>query len=162
MSYYDNDILDDRMKEACNLASKSVVLGGGPFGAVITDTCHNIISDGHNMVTINNDPTQHAEIVAIREACSRLKTYNLSGYNIFTSCEPCPMCLAAIYWARIDKVYYGNDRIDAKNIGFDDEFIYDEIGKNIDCRKIPMVQINRGYAQASFQEWSDKTDKTEY
>jgi tRNA(Arg) A34 adenosine deaminase TadA len=150
------------MKKACDLASHSVLNGGGPFGAIITDKELNIISEGHNMVTINNDPTQHAEIVAIRNACSKLNTFILDEYILYTSCEPCPMCLSAIYWSRIKKIYYGNTRKDAKNIGFDDEFIYDEIIKNIENRTLSMDMCNNEYAKKSFELWSEKKDKIEY
>lgn len=153
---------DFMMEKACNLASQSVLNGGGPFGAIITDKELNIISEGHNMVTINNDPTQHAEIVAIRNACSKLNTFILDEYILYTSCEPCPMCLSAIYWSRIKKVYYGNTRKDAKNIGFDDEFIYDEIIKNIENRTLSMDICNREYAKKSFELWTEKKDKIEY
>jgi tRNA(Arg) A34 adenosine deaminase TadA len=150
------------MKEACDLASHSVKIGGGPFGCVITDKDLNIVGKGHNMVTINNDPTLHAEIVAIRDACSNLNTYILEDYQLYTSCEPCPMCLSAIYWSRIKVIYYGNNREDAKNIGFDDDYIYDEIPKNIDDRSIKMYMCNDSYAKDSFKKWSEKQDKKEY
>lgn len=155
----DNDFI---MKKACNLASQSVLKGGGPFGAIITDKNLNIISEGHNMVAINNDPTQHAEIVAIRNACSKLNTFVLDEYILYTSCEPCPMCLSAIYWSRIKNVYYGNTRKDAKNIGFDDDFIYEEISKNIENRNIKMNICNNEYAKKSFEEWDKKIDKVKY
>ena len=153
---------DFMMERACNLASQSILNGGGPFGAIITDKELNIISEGYNMVTINNDPTQHAEIVAIRNACSKLNTFILDEYILYTSCEPCPMCLSAIYWSRIKKVYYGNTRKDAKNIGFDDEFIYDEIIKNIENRTLSMDMCNSEYAKKSFELWTEKKDKIEY
>jgi len=155
----DNDFI---MQKACDLASQSVLKGGGPFGAIITDKNLNIISNGHNMVTINNDPTQHAEIVAIRNACSKLNTFRLDDCILYTSCEPCPMCLSAIYWSRINTVYYGNTKKDAKNIGFDDDFIYDEISKNIENRSIKMNICNNKYAKKSFEEWNKKVDKIEY
>jgi tRNA(Arg) A34 adenosine deaminase TadA len=150
------------MKKACDLASHSVSIGGGPFGAVIVDKNMNIVGKGHNMVTINNDPTQHAEIVAIRNACNNLNTYNLDGCTLYTSCEPCPMCLGAVYWSRINKIYYGNSRVDAKNIGFDDNFIYEEFNKNLDERVIPIIQCYEVYAKNSFEDWMKKDDKTEY
>ena len=105
----------------------SAISTAGPFGAVIVDKNGKIIGEGHNEVTINNDPTAHAEMVAIRRACSKINNFNLEGCIIYTSCEPCPMCLSACYWARLDKIYYSNTRKDAANIGFDDEYIYDEI-----------------------------------
>jgi len=150
------------MENACDLATYSVQIGGGPFGAVIVDEQSNVIGKGHNMVTINNDPTAHAEIVAIRDACKNLNNFSLENCTIYTSCEPCPMCLSAIYWSRIKHIYYGNDRKDAQNIGFDDNFIYEEIPKNVENRKIKLEQCNREYAQKSFALWTDKMDKTEY
>lgn len=156
--------MDDKrfMMNACDLAEFSVKNGGGPFGAVIVSQYDVLVGKGHNMVTINNDPTQHAEIVAIRDACKKLDTYDLTGHNIYTSCEPCPMCMAAIYWAKIDNVYYGNTRKDAKKIGFNDDFIYDELSKPIENRKIKMIQLERDIAQKSFREWNAKSDKKEY
>jgi len=150
------------MENACDLATYSVQIGGGPFGAVIVDEQSNVIGKGHNMVTINNDPTAHAEIVAIRDACKNLNNFSLENCTIYTSCEPCPMCLSAIYWSRIKHIYYGNDRKDAQNIGFNDNFIYEEIPKNVENRKIKLEQCNREYAQKSFALWTDKMDKTEY
>ena len=121
---------DKYMKEAIRLSVENVEKGGGPFGAVIVKDGE-IIARGANRVTSTNDPTAHAEVTAIREAAKVLNTFNLEGCEIFTSCEPCPMCLAAIYWARIDRIYFGNTKTDAKNIGFDDSFIYEEIEKPI-------------------------------
>jgi len=146
-----SSIEDFLMKKACHLANKNVLLGGGPFGCIIIDNNDYIIGEGTNQVALKNDPTLHAEIVAIRNACKNLKTFNLTGSTLYTSCEPCPMCLSAIYWARIDKVFYGNTRDDAKTIGFDDDFIYGEIGKNIGERKVQMVQCYENYAKKSFQ-----------
>lgn len=157
---YSND--DFLMKKACHLANQNVLLGGGPFGCIITDSNGFTVGEGTNEVTLKNDPTLHAEIVAIRDACKKLKTFNLSGYTLYTSCEPCPMCLSAIYWARIDKVFYGNTRGDAKAIGFDDDLIYEEIGKKLDERKVQMVQCGEKSAKKSFQLWSEKEDKIEY
>ena len=117
---------------------------------------------GSNKVTSTNDPTAHGEIVAIREACKNLNTFDLSGCEIYTSCEPCPMCLSAIYWSRLDKVYYANTREDAKNIDFDDSFIYTEIPKKIDDRKIKMVQMLREDALKAFEIWDKKVDKIKY
>jgi guanine deaminase len=153
---------DFLMKKACNLANQNVLLGGGPFGCIITDNNDFIIGEGSNQVTLKNDPTLHAEIVAIRDACNKLKTFNLSGSTLYTSCEPCPMCLSAIYWARIDKVFYGNSRGDAKAIGFDDDFIYEEIGKKLDERKVQMVQLGENSAKKSFQLWCEKENKIKY
>ena len=115
---------DELMREACRISEENVQNGGGPFGAVIARNGE-IIATGVNRVTANCDPTAHAEVSAIRAACSKLNTFDLSGCEIYSSCEPCPMCLSAIYWAHIDKLYYGNNKTDAKNIGFDDSFIYD-------------------------------------
>jgi guanine deaminase len=153
-----------RMKQACDLASKSVSqYGTGPFGCVITDRLGNVIGEGHNRVTLDKDPTQHAEIVAIRNACKKAGIFDLSGCILYTSCEPCPMCLSAIYWARIDKVFYGNTRKDAKEIGFDDDFIYEEVNKRIEERTIPMEKwVDMEYAKTSFQMWNMKEDKIQY
>ena len=150
------------MKIACDLALYSVENCGGPFGSVIVDKSGNIIGKGHNRVTIDNDPTQHGEIVAIRNACNNLKTFSLSGCSIYTNCEPCPMCLSAIYWARINYIYFGNTRCDAKDIGFDDEFIYNEINTDIYNRKIPMKQICKDYAKKSFELWKNNDKKIKY
>ena len=154
----ENEILN----KACELALVSIDINGGPFGCIITDSSFNEISWGHNMVTLTNDPTAHAEIVSIRKACKELNTFDLSGCKLFTSCEPCPMCLSAIYWSRITYVYYANTRNDAKNVGFDDEFIYEEFMKNIENRKIKMNRIELPNALDHFHKWSDKTDKTRY
>jgi pyrimidine deaminase RibD-like protein len=151
------------MEKACKLADISIECGGGPFGALVVDSLKkNIVGKGHNMVTINNDPTQHAEIVAIRDACKNLGTYNLSEHILYTSCEPCPMCLSAIYWSRINFVYYGNTRKDAANIGFDDDFIYDEISKPNKNRSINMERCNEEKAIKSFETWSHKLNKKIY
>ena len=149
------------MLKAIELSKKSVKNGGGPFGAVIVKD-GKIIAEGTNSVTKNNDPTAHAEINAIREAAKKLNNFDLSGAEIYTSCEPCPMCLGAIYWARIDKIYFANTKDDAKNIGFDDSFIYEEIEKPISQRKIPTVQILRDKAIEAFEMWKEKEDKIEY
>lgn len=134
---------------------------GGPFGAVVVKN-GKIVGKGHNMVSSSNDPTAHAEVVAIRDACANLGSFQLDDCEIYTSCEPCPMCLGAIYWARPAKVYYANCRLDAANIGFDDSMIYEEIAKNFSERKIPMIQMGRDLAIQAFVEWKNKTDKTEY
>ena len=154
-----DDIL---IKEACDLASKSIVLGGGPFGCVITDSEFNIIGTGHNRVTIDNDPTLHAEMVAIKDACKKQNTFSLKGCRLYTSCEPCPMCLSAIYWARIEIVYYGNTRTDAANIGFDDSLIYDELNKPVNERLVQMEQINSAYAKTSFEDWKKYDKRIDY
>ena len=134
---------------------------GGPFGAVIVKD-GKVIAEGWNKVTSSNDPTAHAEVEAIRTAARVLGDFNLSGCEIYTSCEPCPMCLGAIYWARLDKIHFANTRKDAADIKFDDEFLYTEIGKSIEERSIPMVQIDRELAQEVFKAWAEKSDKIEY
>ncbi len=149
------------MAKAIELSIKSANTIGGPFGSVIVKD-QKIIAEGSNKVTFTNDPTAHGEIVAIREACKNLNTFDLSGCEIYTSCEPCPMCLSAIYWSRLDKVYYANTREDAKNIDFDDSFIYTEIPKKIDDRKIKMVQMLREEALKAFEIWDNKVDKIKY
>lgn len=150
------------MKRAIELSLINVeTLGGGPFGAVIV-LDNKIIGEGWNKVTTSNDPTAHAEVEAIRAACKTLSHFELAGAVIYTSCEPCPMCLAAIYWARISKIYYANTRKDAANIQFDDEFLYQEIPKEISDRKIAMIQTGREEALEVFKIWSHKTDKIPY
>ncbi|HZV35408.1 MAG TPA: nucleoside deaminase [Verrucomicrobiae bacterium] len=134
---------------------------GGPFGAVVVRK-GKIISQGWNQVTSANDPTAHAEIVAIREACRRLKTFHLDDCELYASCEPCPMCLSAIYWARVRKVYYANTRKDAAGIGFDDDFIYTEVSRPIAKRKLIMKQFMHKEALAAFEEWKNKPDKMKY
>ncbi|MFB6320108.1 nucleoside deaminase [Saccharicrinis sp. FJH54] len=134
---------------------------GGPFGCVIVKDGE-IIAESHNRVTSANDPTAHAEIVAIREACRKLNTYQLEGCKIYTSCEPCPMCMGAIYWARPDVVYYAASKTDAAKIGFDDGFIYDEFSKPISKRKIRFIKILPEAARSLFEQWTTKTDKTKY
>ena len=149
------------MLEAINLSSKNIDEGGGPFGAIIVKE-NKVIARGVNRVTMNNDPTSHAEVNAIRDAAKVLNTFDLSGCDIYTSCEPCPMCLGAIYWAHINHIFYGNSKIDAKNIGFDDAFIYDEIMLPIEKRKLSTKQLLREEAQIVFQKWTNKEDKIEY
>ncbi len=149
------------MKRAIELSLESVNKGGGPFGCVIVKD-EKIVSEGSNKVTSSKDPTAHGEIVAIREACKKINNFSLSGFELYSSCEPCPMCLSAIYWARIDKVYFANTRQDAQKIDFDDSLIYSEFQKNIDKRKIPMVQMMRSEALKAFELWDKKTDKVKY
>jgi len=149
------------MKRAIELSIESVNKGGGPFGCVVVKD-EKIISEGSNKVTLTNDPTAHGEIVAIREACKKINNFSLSGYELYSTCEPCPMCLSAIYWARIDKIYYANTRKDAQKIDFDDSLIYSEFQKNIDKRKIPMFQMMRNEALKAFELWAKKTDKVKY
>jgi len=134
---------------------------GGPFGCVIVKDGI-IVGKGNNMVTSTNDPTAHAEITAIRDACNNLKSFQLAGCTIYTSCEPCPMCLGAIYWARPDKVYFGSTKTDAASIGFDDAFIYRELPLDFSKRSIPFEQIDRENAIKAFELWKEKEDKTEY
>ena len=149
------------MLKAIELSIKSAETIGGPFGCVIVKD-NKIISEGSNKVTSTNDPTAHGEIVAIREACLKLNTFNLSGCELYSTCEPCPMCLSAIYWSHIDKIFYANTRDDAKNIDFDDSFIYSEINKKIGDRKIQMIQMLRDEALKAFKIWDEKVDKIKY
>lgn len=134
---------------------------GGPFGSVIVKG-GKIIAKGWNEVTSTNDPTAHGEITAIRKACKKLNTFDLSGCEIYTSCEPCPMCLTAIYWARIDKIYYANTQKDAAAIGFDDSFFYDQVSKPVQKRQIPTAQVMHKEALKAFKEWDKKEDKILY
>ena len=151
----------DFMKKAIDLSIQNIKDNGGPFGCVIVKN-NNIIAEGVNRVTFNNDPTAHAEIVAIRNACSKLNTFNLEGCELYSSCEPCPMCLSAIYWSHVDKVYYGNSRDDAAKIQFDDKFIYDELLLNMEERKIPISQISRDEAIKAFNLWENEENKIKY
>lgn len=149
------------MREAIRLASANVENGGGPFGAVIARGGE-IIATGVNRVTANCDPTAHAEVSAIRAAAQKLGTFNLSGCEIFSSCEPCPMCLGAIYWARLDRLFYGNTKADAARIGFDDAFIYKELALPLSERTLRAEQLLGKEAIATFEAWEQKTDKTPY
>jgi guanine deaminase len=150
------------MKAAIRLSIDMMRCGkGGPFGAVVVKG-GKIVGRGCNEVTSTNDPTAHAEIVAIRDACRRLKTFDLKGCELYTSCEPCPMCLSAIYWARIDTVFYGNTRKDAAKIAFDDDFIYREVALPIRKRTLKMKQLLRTEALKAFAEWQQKEDKIPY
>ena len=149
------------MKKAILLSKKNVEKGGGPFGAVIVKE-GKIIATGCNRVTCNCDPTAHAEVTAIRNACKKTGTFNLDGCQIYTSCEPCPMCLSAIYWAHISNIYYGNTKKDAAKIGFDDSFIYDELDKSPSERAIPASQHLEKEAIVAFENWDKKEDKIEY
>ncbi len=134
---------------------------GGPFGAVVVKDSV-VIARGFNRVTSTNDPTAHAEVVAIRKACQKLKTFQLTGCELYTSCEPCLMCLGAIYWARPDKVYYANTKEDAAKVGFDDHFIYQELERPLGKRRLPIKQMMREEALRVFREWEEKTDKVQY
>ena len=151
----------DFMKRAIELSIQNIKNNGGPFGCIIVKE-NKIIAEGVNRVTFNNDPTAHAEIIAIRNACKKLNTFNLEKCELYTSCEPCPMCLSAIYWSHIDKIYYGNSRLDASKIGFDDDFIYNELNKDLSSRKIQMKQISQKEAKKAFLDWDKKIDKVEY
>lgn len=149
------------MREAIRLANESVAKGGGPFGAVIVKD-GKIIAGSSNSVTLDNDPTAHAEVNTIRKACRAMGSFNLEGCVIYTSCEPCPMCLGAIYWAGINRIYYGNTRKDAADIDFDDNFIYEEIGKDMSDRTVPIIPMLRSEAMESFRLWKEKADRVEY
>jgi len=149
------------MQRAIELSIENVKNGGGPFGAVIVKD-GKIVSEGTNRVTANNDPTAHAEVSAIRQAAQKLDTFNLSGCEIYTSCEPCPMCLSAIYWARLDKIYFGNTKTEAKDIGFDDSFIYDELALPPADRKVTMERLLPKEAIVAFEGWKNKEDKVTY
>jgi len=150
------------MKEAIELARGNVRESrGGPFGTVIVKN-GTILARGTNLVTSTNDPTAHAEIVAIREACRALGSFQLNGCDIYSSCEPCPMCLGAIYWARPNAVYFANTRDDAAQAGFDDRFLYEELPRVLTERKIPMIQFMREEALVAFREWEEKADKVRY
>lgn len=152
---------NDFMRKAIELSLENVENGGGPFGAIIVKN-DVIIATGVNRVTSSCDPTAHAEVSAIREAAQKLGTFNLSGCEIYTSCEPCPMCLGAIYWARLDKMYYANTKTDAKNIGFDDSFIYDELELKPADRTLPSETLLHEEAIKVFEAWAVKEDKIEY
>jgi len=150
------------MQAAVELSRKAISENsGGPFGCVIVKD-GKIIAEGNNKVTTNNDPTAHAEVVAIRKACKALNTFQLDGCEIYTSCEPCPMCLGAIYWARPEVVYFANTKADAARIGFDDAFIYDEINVQPQNRKIKMIHLPDSAAADVFKQWDVKPDKEEY
>ena len=149
------------MQRAIDLSIDNVRNGGGPFGAVIVREGE-VIAEGTNRVTANIDPTAHAEVMAIRRACQQVKDFRLKGCTIYTSCEPCPMCLSAIYWAGIDKIYYGNTKEDADAIGFSDDVIYKEFTLPLTERTIPMRPLMRHEAQQAFREWEEKEDKVEY
>ena len=149
------------MRKAIELSIENVANGGGPFGAVIAKNGE-IIATGVNRVTASCDPTAHAEVSAIRAAAAKLGTFDLSGYEIYTSCEPCPMCLGAIYWARLDKIYFANNQQDAQHIDFDDSFIYEELRLPASARKLPSEVLLREEAIRAFELWAAKSDKIEY
>ncbi len=152
---------EEYMRKAIALSIENIKNGGGPFGAVIVKDGA-IVATGVNRVTANCDPTAHAEVSAIREACSKLHTFDLSGCEIYSSCEPCPMCLSAIYWAHLDKVYYAGNQLDAKEIGFDDAFIYEELDLKPEQRRLQSEVMLREEALQAFEDWKNKEDKTEY
>ena len=152
---------DKFMKRAIDLSVENVNKGGGPFASIIVKD-NKIIAEGSNKVTLSNDPTAHGEIVAIREACKKINNFSLNSTELYSTCEPCPMCLSAIYWARINKIYYANTREDAQKIDFDDSLIYTELKKNIDQRKILMIQMMRDEALKAFELWNKKLDKVKY
>ena len=150
------------MRMAIELSAQNVLQSlGGPFGAVIVKN-GKVVAKSANKVTSSNDPTAHAEISAIRLACKKLKTFDLSGCIVYTSCEPCPMCLGALYWARVDTIYYGNTKADAAAINFDDQFIYEELDKALNERKLPIKQLLRDEAQQAFKLWEKSAMKTDY
>ncbi len=149
------------MRKAIALSVANINNGGGPFGAVIVKD-GKVLSTGVNRVTAHNDPTAHAEVNAIRKAAKKLGTFDLAGCEIYTSCEPCPMCLGAVYWAHLDKMYYGNTKTDAKNIGFDDSFIYDEIELKLSKRRLKSIQKLPEEAIKAFKAWANSSDKIEY
>ena len=152
---------EELMRRAIRLAEQSVAEGGGPFGAVIAREGE-LIAEASNHVVPHCDPTAHAEVSCIREACRKLGTFNLDGCEIYTSCEPCPMCLGAIYWAHLDKIYYANDRKDAAAIGFDDDFIYRELDLPVERRQKQMELLLPEEAKKAFEMWEQKSDKDEY
>jgi tRNA(Arg) A34 adenosine deaminase TadA len=153
--------IEKYMQEAIRLSKESIQAGGGPFGAVIVKDGH-IIGRGQNAVVNSFDPTAHAEIVAIRQACLSIHSHDLTGAIIYTSCEPCPMCLAAIWWSRIQKIYYGNTREDATNIGFDDAIIYEELAKPLVERKLVIQQLLHAEALTAFDDWENYDQKCSY
>ncbi|WP_342647704.1 nucleoside deaminase [Mucilaginibacter sp. CSA2-8R] len=158
----ENSKHQEYMRMAIALSEQNVAQGlGGPFGAVIVKDNH-VVAASANTVVPSNDPTAHAEVSAIRLACQELNTYNLEGCIIYTSCEPCPMCLGAIYWARIEKIYYANNKSDAAAIGFDDQFIYEELDRPKEERKLPMVEMLRNEALGAFNAWKISVVKTHY
>jgi tRNA(Arg) A34 adenosine deaminase TadA len=149
------------LHDAIRLAVESVAAGGGPFGAVIVQNGR-IIGRGQNRVTLDLDPTAHSEVVAIRDACRTLATFSLAGCEIYCSCEPCPMCLGAIYWARLERIVFAAARTDAAAAGFDDEFLYREMSVLPGARSVPTLQLLRGEGQAPFDAWHGRTDRTDY
>jgi tRNA(Arg) A34 adenosine deaminase TadA len=153
---------EDHMRRAIALSLEKMRAGiGGPFGAVVVKD-DKIVAEGSNQVTSDLDPSAHAEVVAIRRACQALQTFDLTGCEIYTSCEPCPMCLATIYWARIGRIHYANDRVDAARVGFRDDLLYNEIPLPLDQRSIPLNRLLADEARVAFDEWDAKPDKVDY
>lgn len=150
------------MRMACQLAYDNIDAGGGPFGAVIVDAKGEIIATGVNTVTNTNDPTAHAEVNAIRAACKRLSTFQLAGATIYSSCEPCPMCLSACYWAGVARLFYGNTKEDADAIDFSDNFIYQDLAKPYSARRFPQVRIDDAANIRAFERWASHEEKTPY
>lgn len=151
----------DFMQRAIELSIRNIDQGGGPFGAVIVRN-GKVVAEGANRVVPNNDPTAHAEVVAIRNACRELNTFDLGGCTVYSSCEPCPMCLSALYWAGVERICYANTKHDAAAIDFDDSFIYDQLRLDYDQRSIRCEHFMRREALEAFEQWCDKTDKIEY
>ena len=149
------------MRQAIDLSIENVRNGGGPFGAVIVRDGE-VVATGVNNVVPHCDPTAHAEVSAIRKACQRVGDFKLDGCTIYTSCEPCPMCLSAIYWAGIERIFYGNTKQDAEDINFSDKFIYDELALPMTERRVPAVNMMRDDALEAFRDWQNKSDKVEY
>lgn len=150
------------MDLAARLSLENIEAGGGPFGAVIVDAEGNIVATGVNRVTADNDPTAHAEVNAIRTACSNLKTFQLKGCTVYSSCEPCPMCLSALYWAGVAKIYFGNTKEDAEAIDFSDKFIYDELALPLERRHLPAVHVDGSKTIKAFERWAENPDKIKY
>lgn len=157
----DKDYNPEFMQKACSISYDNIDIGGGPFGAVITLN-NEIVSTGANRVTLDSDPTAHAEINAIRSACRKLGTFKLTDCIVYSSCEPCPMCLSALYWAGVKKIFFGNTKEDAAAIEFSDKFIYDEIAKPAYRRRIPGIHVEDTAAIKAFEKWNAKEDKTAY
>lgn len=157
----DADYRQEFMDMAAEISAENVDRGGGPFGAVVVRDGE-VVSTGANSVTLINDPTAHAEVLAVREACRKLSTFRLTGCVVYSSCEPCPMCLSALYWAGVDKIYFGNTKEDAAAIDFSDKFIYDELEKPRRERRLAAVHVDSTQTIKAFEKWAAKTDKIEY
>ena len=157
----EQEVHEQHLQQAIQVAKQNIATGGGPFGAVIIKDGQ-VISSAGNQVTTHNDPTAHAEVVAIRRACESLQTFDLSGCTLYSSCEPCPMCLGAIYWARLDKLFFAASREDAAAGGFDDSFIYDQIPLAVHERTLPTEQLLAEQGKLPFTDWLAKDDRTEY